>query len=64
MKSPVSKMTLKYANYIHDAEMENFILTHLCQIGGHQIRNSVNLHSIVLSGKSRQDFFESLPGTR
>ena len=37
------KMTLKYAKYIHDAEMEKFILTRLCQFGGHQIRNSANL---------------------
>ena len=35
MKSAVSKMTLKYAQYIHDAEMEKFILTRLCQFGGH-----------------------------
>ena len=66
MKSVVSKMTLKYMHvrYIHDAEMEKFILTRLCQFGGHQIRNSANLLTIlVLLGKSRQGFFESLLGT-
>ena len=43
MKSAISKMTLKYAQYIHDAEIEQLILTRLCQFGGHQICNLANL---------------------
>ena len=43
MKSGVSKMTLKYAQYIHDTEMEKFISTCVRQFGGHQIHNSANL---------------------
>ena len=38
-------MTMKYAKYIHDAEMEKFILTRLFQFGGHQIRNSAIYNS-------------------
>ena len=45
------KMKLKYPQYIHDAEMEKFILTCLCQFGGRHIRNSENLQFYSSSRK-------------
>ena len=45
------KMTLKYAQYIHDAEIEKFILTCMCQFGGRRISNSATLQFCCSSRK-------------
>ena len=61
MKSAVSKMPLKYAQYIHDAEMEKFILTRLCQFGGHQIRNLANLQFYFFQERVDKDSLKTYP---
>ena len=61
MKSAVSKMPLKYAQYIHDAEMEKFILTRLCQFGRHQIRNSANVQFDFFQERIDKDSLNPYP---
>ena len=61
MKSAVSKITLKYAQYTYDAEMEKFILTRLCQFGSQQIRNSANLQFMFFQEREDKDSLNPYP---
>ena len=61
MKSSVSKMTLKYAQYINDAEMAKFILTRLSLFGGHQIHNSANLQFYFFQERVDKDSLNLYP---